>query len=141
MADQTKDNNATKVEAKSENGTKYETNSIHVNAEDHFIIDVDWKFSDGTYTRLSPELRKKTGIIQYALHKNPPPAYFDYILEIDEEESEYTYRFTDGEPDTYSLNCSLPGHHYIKFDSKSPDIKKIEGRRNPPPPHKLPGQI
>ncbi len=98
---------------------------------DNFSISVDWPLSDG-WVRLSDSQRQETGIIQYWLHKNDGNWVYDYILEVETEFENYDYTFTDGEPDTYKVNAKFNGNHSVKFNSKNPAIRKVEGAVSEP---------
>jgi hypothetical protein len=96
-----------------------------------FKIDVDWPLSGG-WVKMSDEQRQHTGIIQYRFQKNDGNWVYDYILEVETEFENYDYKFTDGEPDEYSVNAKFKGNHSVKFNSKNPTIRQVSGAISPP---------
>lgn len=103
-------------------------------SERSFERDVDWPVGDGNWIRTSDDDRHWTGIIQYRVYRNPTTwmKIFDFIVEIETEFAQYGYKFTDGEPDTYSLECTNRGNHEVKYNSKSAGIRKLYGWRLQP---------
>ncbi|KAF1364397.1 hypothetical protein EJ07DRAFT_151677 [Lizonia empirigonia] len=90
-----------------------------------FTINVDWPLSDGNW--INCDLSGQTGITRYRVHRNDGNWVYDYILEIDTQWENYEYYFEDGEPDRYHVTSSSAGSQTIKYNSKSPGIRKIEG--------------
>lgn len=95
-----------------------------------FERDVDWSFADGKWIRTSDNDRHWIGIVQYRVYSNPTTwmKVFDYIVEVETEFAQYVYKFTDGEPDTYSLKFIHSGQHEVMYNSKYPGICKVYGR-------------
>ncbi|KAK3214027.1 hypothetical protein GRF29_28g1821874 [Pseudopithomyces chartarum] len=92
-------------------------------------LSVDWSLSNGEWVKTSDQESDVTGIVQYRVAKNDGNWVYDYIVEIETQFEQFIYEFTDGEPDTYSITCLHHGKHYVKYNSKSPGIKKVSGHQ------------
>jgi hypothetical protein len=118
------------------NGKSYEVGRIkpldgmkgtqRVKDPDGMTCYVDWPITTG-WVSITDAVKKKTGIIRYALIKLGAGHYYDYRLRFDCTES-YHYYFTDGTGEVYSCNVWITGQHSVDYDSKKPNIVLVAGQ-------------
>ncbi|KAF2225405.1 hypothetical protein BDZ85DRAFT_257448 [Elsinoe ampelina] len=88
-------------------------------------VKVTWRF--GTEGAPDKDVQEQTSITWYKLAKAPWYSPYTYELTIVAKDT-YNFKFTDMEPDTYSLDVyQNAGSHYVQYSSKNPTIVSISG--------------
>lgn len=89
-----------------------------------FGISVNWPVGTDRFKNTTPKVKEKAAITEYKLYEYN--GFYKYKLEFVNTEH-YNYHFYDETGDSYQVNTFTNGTHYVRYDSKNPDIVFIKG--------------
>ncbi|KAG6833974.1 hypothetical protein H0H93_012844 [Arthromyces matolae] len=97
---------------------------------EEFNISVNWPVGTKDWKTTSTTVYDVAGISKYALYENDGWLnVFKYILYF-KNNVNYEFMFRDEENDEYQVSTLVHGEHYVKYNSKKPNIVHIKSKNS-----------